>query len=50
MLDFHYAATMAEAIASDFYDGRLDLSARDVAPGSTWSRMPATSVAAFAQA
>ena len=31
---------MAEAIASDFYNDRLDLSARDVAPGSTWSRMP----------
>ena len=39
MLDIRHAATMAEAIASDFYDGRLDLSARDVAPGSTWSRM-----------
>ena len=35
-----HAAKVAEAIASDFYDDRLDLSARDVAPGSTWSRMP----------
>ena len=34
------AATVAEAIASDFYDDQLDLSARDVAPGSTWSRLP----------
>ncbi len=31
---------MAGKIASDFYDDRLDLSARDVAPGSAWSRMP----------
>ena len=40
MPDSRYAATMAEVLTSDFYDGRLDLSARDVAPGSTWSRMP----------
>ena len=38
--DIRHAATVAEAIASDFYDDRLDLSARDVTPGSTWSRMP----------
>ena len=38
--DIRHAATVAEAIATDFYDGRLDLSARDVAPGSAWSRMP----------
>ena len=31
---------MAEVIASDFYDDRLDLSARDGVSGSTWSRMP----------
>ena len=31
---------MAEVIASDFYGDRLDLSARSVAPDSTWSRMP----------
>ena len=40
VLDIRHAATVAEEIASDFYDDRLDLSARDVAPGSTWSRMP----------
>ncbi len=33
-------AAMAEAIAGDFYNDRLDLSARGLAPGSTWSRMP----------
>ena len=38
--DIRHAAVVAEAIASDFYNDRLDLSARDVAPGSTWSRMP----------
>ena len=38
--DIRHAATVAQAIASDFYDDRLDLSARDVAPGSTWSLMP----------
>ena len=38
--DTRHAATVAEAIASDFYGDRLDLSARDVAPGSTWSRLP----------
>ena len=38
--DIPHAATVAEAIASDFYADRLDLSARDVEPGSTWSRMP----------
>ena len=38
--DIRHAAVMAEAIARDFYDDRLDLSARDVVPGSTWSRMP----------
>ena len=38
--DIVHAATVAQAIAEDFYDDRLDLSARDVVPGSTWSRMP----------
>lgn len=38
--DNYHAANMAEAIASDFYQDHLDLSARDVAPGSTWLRMP----------
>ena len=38
--DIRHAAAMAEAIAGDFYSDRLDLSARDMAPGSTWSRMP----------
>ena len=38
--DIPNAAIVAEAIASDFYDDRLDLTARDVVPGSTWSRMP----------
>ena len=38
--DIPHAAAVAEAIASDFYADRLDLSARDVAPSSTWSRMP----------
>ena len=35
-----HVAGVAAAIASDFYNDRLDLSARGVAPGSTWSRMP----------
>ena len=30
--DIRHAATVAQAIANDFYDDRLDLSARDVAP------------------
>lgn len=34
------AAVVAKEIASDFYNDRLDLSARDAAPGSTWARMP----------
>ena len=38
--DVPHAAVVAEAITSDFYDDRLDLSARDVALGSTWLRMP----------
>ena len=38
--DIRHAATVAGAIASDFYDDRLALSAREVAPGSTWLRMP----------
>ncbi len=38
--DIRHAATVAGAIASDFYDDQLDMSARDVAPGSTWQRMP----------
>ena len=37
---------MAEVIASDFYDDRLDLSARDGVPGSTWSNMPEVECAA----
>ena len=40
VMDIRHAAAVAEAIASDFYDDRLDLSARDVVQGSTWSRMP----------
>ena len=32
--DIRHAATMAEATASDSYDGRLDLSTRDVVPGA----------------
>lgn len=31
---------LAEAIAKDFYDERLDFSAREVPFGGTWSRMP----------
>ena len=38
--DIPRAAIVAEAISGDFYDDRLDLSARDVAPGAAWSRMP----------
>ena len=38
--DIPHAATVAKAIASDFYADRLDLSARDVVPGSIWPRMP----------
>ena len=38
--DVARAARLAEQIASDFYTDRLDLSARGVVPGSTWSRMP----------
>lgn len=38
--DIRHAAGVAETIASDFYDDRLELSAREVAPGRTWSRMP----------
>ncbi len=38
--DIPHAARLAEVIACDFYDDRLDLSARGVAPGNTWSRMP----------
>lgn len=38
--DIPHAATVAEAIANDFYADRLDLSARGVMPSSTWSRMP----------
>ena len=35
-----HASIVAQAIASDFYHDRLDLSSRHVAPGSTWLRMP----------
>ena len=38
--DVDHAAKMAEAIASDFYHDRLSLTAANVAPGSTWLRMP----------
>lgn len=31
---------VAEVVAGDFYGDRLDLSARGVVPGSTWSQMP----------
>ena len=34
------AARLAEQLASDFYDDRLDLSARGVVTASAWSRMP----------
>ena len=34
------ASRLAELIASDFYDDRLDLSARGNVTGSAWSRMP----------
>lgn len=34
------AARLAEMIAGDFYDGRLDLSARGMAPGAAWLQMP----------
>lgn len=33
-------ARLAELIAGDFYDGRLDLSARGMAPGAAWPQMP----------
>ena len=38
--DIPRAAMVAEAITEDFYDGSLDLSARGVATGGTWSTMP----------
>ena len=38
--DVPQSTRLAEVIAGDFYDDRLDLSARKVAPGDTWSRMP----------
>ncbi len=38
--DISLAATVAKAIASDFYNDRLDLSARADAPHGTWSEMP----------
>ncbi len=38
--DIHHAAIMAEAIASDYYNDRFDLSARGVAPGGLWSQLP----------
>ena len=38
--DIRHASVVAEAIANDFYHDRLDLSARGVTPGNTWSRMP----------
>ena len=41
-----HAAIVAQTIAGDFYDDRLDLSTRGVAPGSTWSRMPEVECAA----
>ena len=33
-------ARLAEMIANDFYDGRLDLSARGVESGNAWTQMP----------
>lgn len=33
-------ARLAKLIASDFYNNRLDLSARGIATGTAWSRMP----------
>ncbi len=33
-------ARLAEMIANDFYDARLDLSARGMGSGNTWSQMP----------
>ncbi len=38
--DLRHAAAIAEAIAGDFYNDRLDLSARDVAPGGARPRLP----------
>jgi len=38
--DIRHASVVAEAIANDFYNDRLDLSTRGVPPGSTWLRMP----------
>lgn len=38
--DIPRAALLAEAIARDFYNERLDLSARELPSGGTWSRMP----------
>ena len=38
--DTSWAAKIAEAIAGDFYNDRLDLSAKELAPGSAWLRMP----------
>ena len=34
------AARLAEMIAGDFYDNRLDLSTRSIAPSTAWSQMP----------
>ena len=38
--NIRHASVVAEEVATDFYEDRLDLSTRDVEPGSTWSRMP----------
>ena len=38
--DISWAAKIAEAIAGDFYNDRLDMSARGLLPGSAWLRMP----------
>ena len=34
------SARLAEMIANDFYDDRLDLSARNMGSGNTWAQMP----------
>ena len=38
--DIRHATAVAEKIAGEFYNDKLDLSARDVVPSSSWLRMP----------
>ena len=38
--EIRWATKIAEAISSDFYNDRLGLSGRALAPGSAWLRMP----------